>query len=355
MRKPRGCAPEPRPSAGRDDTPVIDPSTTRIRLELTPRSDPIAGCLFDPLERAWPFRGWVELTRAVDAVHAGSQTSSTLHHPEIAMLRTEPTYLLDPAWHAERDRLNSLSTLYDPTTLALCGDLGLQSGWRCLDAGAGTGSVAMLLADVVGRDGSVLAVDTDIRFLAPLAADNLQVAQLDITSDPLPDAAFDLVHARLLLEHLPERDAVLTSLVQAVRPGGWLLVEDLDWATSSVIDPPSPVHTRVADACMALFAGHSYDPFYGRRLPRAVADRGLVEVGTRAESKQVRADVERGVPQWELLVDQLRPGLLAQGAVTAQDIDAFHALWHDGHTVCFAPLMVSVWGRRPTQPSGSPR
>ena len=334
---------------------MIDPTTTRIRLELASGSDPIAGCLFDALERAWPFRGWVELTRVVDAVHAGSHAPSTNHPTETAMLRTEPTYLLDPAWHAERDRLNSLSSLYDPTTLALCADLGLTTGWRCLDAGAGTGSVAALLADAVGSDGSVLAVDTDTRFLAPLAADNLQVAQVDVTAETLPEAAFDLVHARLLLEHLPERDAVLTSLVKAVRPGGWLLVEDLDWATSSVIDPPSPVHTRVADACMALFAGHAYDPYYGRRLPGALAGLGLTDIGTRAESKQVRADVRRGVPQWELLVDQLSPGLLAAGTVSPQDLDAFHALWHDGRTVCFAPLMVSSWGRRPAQASGSTR
>jgi SAM-dependent methyltransferase len=341
--------------AGRDHTPVIDPTTTRIRLELAPGSDPIAGCLFDAHERAWPFRGWVELTHVVDAAHAGSHASSTHHPTETAMLRTEPTYLLDPAWHAERDRLNSLSTLYDPTTLALCEDLGLTTGWRCLDAGAGTGSVAVLLAGVVGPAGSVLAVDTDTRFLAPLATDNLQVAQVDVTAEALPEAAFDLVHARLLLEHLPERDAVLSSLVQAVRPGGWLLVEDLDWATSSVIDPPSPVHTRVADACMALFAGHAYAPYYGRTLPRALAGHGLIDLGTRAESKQVRADVRDGVPQWELLVDQLGPGLLAAGTVSAQDLEDFHALWHDGHTVCFAPLMVSSWGRRPARASGTTR
>ena len=68
---------------------------------------------------------------------------------------------------------------------------------------------------------------------------------------------------------------------------------------------------------------------------------------TRAESIQVRADKVRGVPQWELLVDQLAPGLLALGLVTESDIEAFHALWHDGDTVAFAPLMVSSWGRRP--------
>jgi hypothetical protein len=52
-----------------------------------------------------------------------------------------------------------------------------------------------------------------------------------------------------------------------------------------------------------------------------------------------------GVPQWELLADQLGPALLAAGLVGQEDLDAFHELLHDGETVCFAPLMVSCWGQ----------
>ena len=262
---------------------------------------------------------------------------------------TEPSrYALDAAWHAERDRLNSLTELYDPATIDICTRLGVGVGWRCADVGAGTGSIAQALADMVGPDGSVLAVDLDTRFLDPLATEQLAVRRQDVVADPLPTEQFDLIHARLLLEHLPDRDAVLTGLVNALAPGGWLVIEDLDWATATVTDPPSAVHTRVAEACMTLFAGHAYDPQFGRKLPRALAARGLTGVRTRAESVQVRADAERGVPQWELLVEQLSPGLLALGLVTPSDLDAFHALWHDGDTVCFGPLMVSSWGRRAT-------
>ena len=88
---------------------------------------------------------------------------------------------------------------------------------------------------------------------------------------------------------------------------------------------------------------HGYDPNYGRRLPRAMAAAGLVDVGTHAAAAVVTADPERGVPQWELLVAQLTPALLASGLVTAADLDAFTALCHDGGAVMFAPLMVSCW------------
>lgn len=262
-------------------------------------------------------------------------------------LMTTPTgYVLDAAWHAERDRLNSLTQLYDPTTIEICTALGVGPGWRCADVGAGTGSIAQALADLVGPNGSVVATDVDTRFLDPIATPQLTVRRQDVVAEPLPSGEFDLVHARLLLEHLPDRDAVLTELVDALAPGGWLVIEDLDWATATVTDPPSEVHSRVTEACLALFTRHAYEPQFGRRLPRALAARGLTDVRTRAESVQVHADVERGVPQWELLVDQLTPGLLALGLVTQADLDAFHARLHDGDAVCFAPLMISSWGRR---------
>ncbi len=89
-------------------------------------------------------------------------------------------YALDPAWHAERDRLDSLTSLYDGRTLALCERLGLAPGWHCLDAGAGTGSLAVALAERVGPAGSVTALDADTRFLAPLASERLTVVESDL-------------------------------------------------------------------------------------------------------------------------------------------------------------------------------
>src|SRR3954451_24456236 len=104
-------------------------------------------------------------------------------------------YALDPAWHAERDRLDSLTALYDPGTLRLCERLGLAPGWHCLDAGAGTGSLALALAERVGDAGSVTALEVPTGFLEPLASDVLTVVRADLATDPLPAGAFDLVHA----------------------------------------------------------------------------------------------------------------------------------------------------------------
>ena len=262
-------------------------------------------------------------------------------------MTTTTPYALDNAWHAERARLDSLTALYDPGTLAICERLGLATGWRCLDVGAGTGTLAQALADRVAPSGSVVALDIDTRFIDALASPRVEPLALDVTDHSLPEAEFDLVHARLVLEHLPARDQVLASMIRATKPGGWVLVEDFDWVTALVIDPPSEVHTRVASAIQALFASHGYDAAYGRSLPRRLRAAGLTGVATHAESIQVDADPEHGIPQWELLADQLAPHLLAAGLVDQADLDAFRALLYDGTTVSFAPLMVSCWGQNP--------
>jgi SAM-dependent methyltransferase len=259
----------------------------------------------------------------------------------------EKRYALDPGWHAERERLGGLTRLYDSITLRLAEQLGLTRGWRCADVGAGTGSTAQLFAASVGAQGYVLAVDTDTRFLEPLAGAPLRVRRQDITTQPLPAGQFDLVHARLLLEHLPLRGRVLGALAEALAPGGWLLIEDFDWVTATVVDPPAAVHGRVVTACRTVLEAHGYDPGFGRRLPRALRATGLVDVGTSATSAQVDADPVHGVPQWELLVEQLAPAMLGAALLTEDDLREFRDLLHDGTTAVFAPLMVSSWGRRP--------
>src|SRR3954451_10882132 len=255
-------------------------------------------------------------------------------------ITSQASYVLDQAWYAERERLEALTSLYDARTLEVCDRLGVSEGWDCLDAGAGTGSLALGLLERVAPTGTVTALDADARFLRPLEADRLVVLEADLIGETLPGDRYDLVHARLVLEHLPQRDEVLADLSAAVRPGGWLLIEDFDWSTALVIDPPNATHDRVARACLQLLTAGAYDPYYGRTLPRRLDEAGLIEVGTRAESVQVRADPDVGLPQWELLVEQLAPALLAHGLVAESDLVGFHQLWHDSATVCFAPVMV---------------
>jgi SAM-dependent methyltransferase len=250
--------------------------------------------------------------------------------------QTPPGYVPDGAWHAERARLDSLTSLYDPGSLQICDEIGVGPGWACADVGAGTGSLAQALAKRVAPSGGVVAFDIDTRFLEPLAAPGLVVRALDVTQEALPESEFDFVHARLLLEHLPRRAEALSSLVEAAKPGGWVMIEDFDWCTAPLVA-----------AILDFLTSRGYDRQYGRSLPRQLRAAGLTEVGTRAQAVHVAGDVENGLPQWELLAAQLAPALIGSGALRQEDLDRFHELWHDPQMTCFSPLMVSCWGRRP--------
>jgi ubiquinone/menaquinone biosynthesis C-methylase UbiE len=118
-------------------------------------------------------------------------------------------YLLSNAWEREEERLADLEASWDPGTIGLLEDIGVGPGWRCLEAGAGHGSIARWLARRVGPDGRVVATDIDTRFLEGIDEPSLEVRRHDLVNDALEEESFDLVHTRLLLEHLSERDQAM--------------------------------------------------------------------------------------------------------------------------------------------------
>ena len=130
---------------------------------------------------------------------------------------------------AERERLGMLELLMDPLTIRRLEARGVTEAWNCLEVGAGGGSVALWLAQRVGPGGRVVASDINTRFLRDLDMPNLEVRQHDIVSDDLEKGGYDLVHCRALLLHLAEREKGLRRMAAAVRPGGWLLIEESDY------------------------------------------------------------------------------------------------------------------------------
>lgn len=197
------------------------------------------------------------------------------------------TYLFDQAWRQEHDRLHALEAQFDDASAHHLARLGAGPGWRCLEVGAGAGGVARWLADQVGPSGQVLATDLDPRFPDGHGRANLQVRQHDILADPLPDGGFDLAHAQAVLEHILDREQALARMVAAVRPGGWVVVEDVDFGEAMASALARYVHPRdhaggyqrLLRGFEALFAAIGADASFGPRLPQALLDAGLEQVG----------------------------------------------------------------------------
>jgi ubiquinone/menaquinone biosynthesis C-methylase UbiE len=135
-------------------------------------------------------------------------------------------YALDNSWEKARRRLSLLEEHLDPMTKPRITMLGIRHGMRCLEVGAGGGSVAVWLCEQIGPTGRVVATDINIQLLQDITLTNFEAVRHDITVDGPPVSGFDFVHARWLLHHLPQPKPALYPMIEALRPGGWLLLEE---------------------------------------------------------------------------------------------------------------------------------
>jgi SAM-dependent methyltransferase len=254
-------------------------------------------------------------------------------------------YQFGHEWHQERTRLAHLEQLEDPGTIRHLEALGVGAGWRCLEVGAGGGSIAAWLCERVGRTGHVLATDLETKFLAALDYPNLEARRHDVAADDLPEDAFDLIHERAVLLHLPTRQQVLARLVRALKPGGWLLCEDTDFATF-VDGSPYPALRRVGAAMVRFVESRGADPNYGRRLFGELQAAGLREVGAEGRVYMAQGDHPSAVLP-RLTLERVREPVVASGAVSDAEYAEALALLDDPAVTLMLHVMMAAWGRRP--------
>lgn len=260
---------------------------------------------------------------------------------------TERGYLLDNAQPEAGQRFDALSALFDPGTLRHVDALGIAEGWRVWEVGAGGPALASALAARVGRSGRVLATDLDLSWLPPDPP--FDVLRHDVGKEPPPAAAFDLVHARLVLVHVPSRDAALRAMASAVRPGGWLLVEEADPQLQPLLcpdehGPAQQLANRLRRGFRELMAQRGVDLAFGRTLPRRLRELGLVDV---------RADAYFPIasPACTALeaatVQQVRDRLVQAGLATHAELDQHLENVARGDLDLATSPLVSAWGRVP--------
>jgi SAM-dependent methyltransferase len=251
----------------------------------------------------------------------------------------------DTPFDVELHRLRCLETRYDAVTHDRLTKAGPLLGMRCLEVGAGAGSVTRMLSDAVGPTGQVVALDLDPRFLRDLDLTNVTVRQHDIAADDVESAAYDLVHCRALLLHLPDPVLALRRMISVLRPGGLLLVEDADFSSMAAM-PGHPLSADF-DRLVALWRDTDvpdvwFDPLFGSRVPGLLAELGLVERGDEA-LRFVRVG---GSPEAEvhaLGAEVMSGGVLSDGT----DATALFAAFRDPTFSFVDSLNVGAWGRRP--------
>jgi SAM-dependent methyltransferase len=261
-------------------------------------------------------------------------------------------YLLENRAQQAVGRFAALSALFDAATARHLDALGIGPGARCWEVGAGGPSVPALLADRVGPRGQVVATDLDVGWMSS-APPGVEVRRADVAADEPPGTGFDLVHARLVLVHVPGRDRALRRMAGALRPGGWLLVEDFDVRLQPLACPDprrEEEHraNRVRAGFVDLLGERGADLRFGRTLPRRLREGGLAEVAADAAfpvASPAAAALETAN------VEQVGEQLVARGRATAAEVDAHLRELAAGRLDVVTPPLVSAWGRRPEDPS----
>jgi len=249
-----------------------------------------------------------------------------------------PDYVLSDVDRDQRARLDAIAAPADAGTFAILDQLGVGNAWRCAEVGAGSGTVAAWLCERVGPTGTVVATDINTRWIKSLDYANLRVKEHDIGQSPL-DGEYDLVHTRNVLCHVPERERAFAHLVAAVRPGGWLLVEDVDFFGAGATYPPNDAFERITDAIVTLMQRAGADPFFGRKLPSWVADAGFASMGWNVRDISA-ADDEK----WRLNLNAFAPAAIAAGLVSETDVDALTK--GQLPLVRYGPRFVAAWGTK---------
>ncbi|WP_042364165.1 class I SAM-dependent methyltransferase [Streptacidiphilus neutrinimicus] len=258
------------------------------------------------------------------------------------------TDLFSPDATGEDERIDYGALAYDAATRARLTALGVGPGWRCLDVGAGTGTVSRWLAGEAGVD-EVLAVDRDPRFVRAAPGGRLRTMAADLTDPALeadPDLApggFDLVHCRFVLMHLRRHADMLARLARWVAPGGWLVVSDaVDLTTSA---SPQAVYRRTMAAMwQALHDRIGTDVGWVTSYPHLLRQLGLTEVGAEIVVPPLTVDAPVTafwVSTWRSMRDALETALDPGELDRALDYLASPAL------ADLSPGMITAWGRRP--------
>ncbi|MGF1431661.1 methyltransferase domain-containing protein [Kitasatospora sp. LaBMicrA B282] len=283
------------------------------------------------------------------------------------MTAAEDGYLLDNRRPEAGRRFTAIAELFDHWTLEHLDRLGPLTGRRCWEVGAGGPTLPLALAERVGPTGRVLATDLDTSWLTDLPGGTVEVVRHDLTRDAPPAGQFDLVHARLLLVHLPDRAAALTRLAAAVRPGGWLVIEDADPALQPLAcadehGPAEVLANRIRRGFRALLAERGVDLAFGRTLPRLLRTAGLTGVTAEAyfpvTSAACRELEAATVRQLREELTRPRPPVADPGSghppadrepITAAELEQHLAnLATTELDVTTAPL-ITCWGRRPPE------
>jgi SAM-dependent methyltransferase len=274
-------------------------------------------------------------------------------------MRVEDRYIIRGGLEG-REQLRILACAMYPTTAALLDRVGIAPGVNCLDMGCGGGDVTRELARRVAPGGRAVGIDRDGAKLAIAreeadgdAGVAVEYREGDVlTTELAPE--YDVVYVRFLLTHMADPAAAAARIAAGLRPGGVLIVEDIDF-TGSFCHPANAEYDRYAELYTRAAWARAVDPNIGPRLPQLLVAAGCkrVRVNVVQPAGMTPEGHERDVKLVSpLTLENIADSAIAEGLATREEIEAvveeLYRLAFDTTTVLAIPRIVQAWGYRAT-------
>jgi predicted O-methyltransferase YrrM len=249
--------------------------------------------------------------------------------------------------------LRLLAAVKWPTTKTLLDRVGMRQGMHCLDVGCGIGAVTLRIAEAVQPNGRVVGVDVDERCVA-LARLEAQRLGLNVefragsAGDFQESRAYDFVFGRFVLTHLRDPDRALSRMVEAARPGGVVVAEDIQF-TGHFAHPACAAFDRYVGLYEEAVRRNGGDPNIGLLLPGLFLDAGLEGVDLEVVQPTYRQGPGKQIAA--VTMEHIREAVVGAGLATEGEIDGIvgelDAFARDPRTLMSWPRIFQVWGRRP--------
>lgn len=257
---------------------------------------------------------------------------------------------------AELTRLGLQHGLWREAAFACWERVGIGAGATVLDLGCGPGYTSFDLAELVGSNGRVIAIDQSPRFIDYLQGQqrvrevtNIDAQVMDAHHLEMDAASIDVAYARWLLCYVPDPDAVIAGVARVLRSGGVFVVQDYLNAANVSLSPASSAFARVIQVMMESWRQSGGDPAIGVRLPALLQRHGLRIDAIRPLQRIARP----GSPLWQwphTCFHNAIPRLVEQGLLTVADECAFARDWkersQDESAFLWTPPMVEIIARK---------
>ncbi len=255
----------------------------------------------------------------------------------------------------ELQRLKFQHEVWRPMTDSFIKRIGVQPGWKCLDAGAGPGFVSMDFRNIVGDSGEVTLLEPSDFYTNSFRKyadkknwDNIKYIQGLVEEVTLPENYYDLIFSRWVISFVPDPEKFVSTLVKSLKPGGILAIEDYNYDGLGLF-PKGGAWDRIPEIMKGYYKYGGGDPYVASKLPAIYRKCGL-------EVTDFKPTIMAGGPDSDILEWAHRfftihiPILAKKGIITEEDAKAYKNDWEahrkNPDTVFFSPVVVDIAGRK---------